>query len=99
MDVHNRRHHLSTLIVLKKNQLSQTKLSYLTDIGRMIRYDEIPNINTIRTNDPNQIERQIQVDTRQENCTDSYKIVDPIETNLIINDMKVLRALIDRNGK
>ncbi|CAF3535060.1 unnamed protein product [Rotaria sordida] len=100
MNVHNRRDRLSTLLKLKKNEICQTQLSCLIDIDEMIRCDELISPIVIRTNNPTQIERQIQVDTIKERFSGLFKTrIEKDSIINLINDEKILQALIDRDGQ
>ncbi|CAF0796021.1 unnamed protein product [Rotaria sordida] len=100
MNVHNRRDRLSTLLKLKKNEICQTQLSCLIDIDEMIRCDELISPIVIRTNNPTQIERQIQVDTIKERFSGLFKTrIEKDSIINLINDERILQALIDRDGQ
>ncbi|CAF3442232.1 unnamed protein product, partial [Rotaria sp. Silwood2] len=106
MNLHNRHDRLSTLLKLRKNEICQTQLSCLIDIDEMIQCDELVSPIIIQTNNPNQIERQIQVDTIKGHfnglCQTRIEIDDHIEKDSTINltnDERILQALIDRDGQ
>jgi hypothetical protein len=105
MNVHKHHDRLSTLLKLQINQTCQTQFSCLTNIDEMIQSEEISNATIIRTNNPSKIERQIQVDTIKgrfdDFCQVRIEIPDRIEKESIIgiiNDERILQALIDKDG-
>jgi hypothetical protein len=106
MNVRKRRDRLSTVLTLQTNQTCQTQLSCLIDSNKMIKGEELSNTTIIRTNNPNKIERQTQVDTIKgrfdDLCQVQIDIADHVEKDSIIsmmNDERILQALTDRDGK
>jgi hypothetical protein len=106
MNVRKHRDRLSTLLTLSTNKTCQTQLSCPVEIDKMIEYKELSDATIIRTNNPNKIERQIQVDTIKGHyddlCQIRIEISDHIEKTPkldIMNDERILRALTDRDGK
>jgi len=106
MNVRKRRERLSTLLTLQTDKTCQTQLSFLTNIDKMIKCEEVSNITIIKTNNPMKIERQIQVDTIKGRFDGLYQvhkeIPDRIETNSTsdaMNEERILQALTDRDGK
>jgi hypothetical protein len=106
MNGHKRRERLSILLTLQTNKTCQTQLSCLTDIDQTIKCEEVPNITTIKTNNPTKIGRQIQVNTIKGRFDGLYQvreeIPDRVETNStsdITNEERILQALTDRDGK
>jgi len=106
MNVRKRRDRLSTLLTLQTNKTCQTQLSCLTDIDQIIKFEEISNTTIIRTNNPTKIERQIQVNTIKDRFDDlsqvRIEIADRIEKDStidVMNEERILQALVDRDGK
>jgi hypothetical protein len=107
MNVRQHRNRLSTLLTFSTNKTCQTQLSCLKEIDKtMIEYKELSDVTIIRTNNPNKIERQIQVDTINGHfddlCQVRIEISDRIEKDSTVdrmNDERILRALTDRDGK
>jgi len=100
MNVRKRRDRLSTLLTLQTNKICQTQLSCLTDIDKMIKCEELSSTTIIRTNNPNKIERQIQVDTIKDRFDDLCQVrVEKDSTIGITNEERILQALTDRDGK
>ena len=106
MNARKHRNRLSTLLKLSISQASQTQLSCLVQIDANVDDEALPNVMMVPTKNPNQIERQIQVDTIQGHfddlCQVRIEIADQPEkspTSTVINDERILQALIDRDGK
>lgn len=106
MNARKRRDRLSTILKLSMSKTCQTQLSCLIQIDSIVDYENLPNVTMEPTNNPNKIDRQIQVDTIKGHfddlCQVRIEIVDQVEkqsTSNIIDDERILQALIDRDGK
>ncbi|UJR28800.1 hypothetical protein I4U23_010025 [Adineta vaga] len=103
MNAHKRRDRLSKLLPLRTNRRCQTHLSCLTNIDKVFRNEEISSMTVIRTNNPNRIERQIQVDTIKEEFGEVYiEIADHAEKDSTISGMddeRVFKALTDTDDQ
>lgn len=102
MNARKRHDRLSTLLLLPISKTCQTQLSCLSDIDKTISSHDFSNVTVVQTNNPNRIERQIQVDTIQGHYDDLCQVRIEIAENLErdpMNDEQILQALIDKDGK
>ena len=96
MTARKHRSRLTRLLPFQTNKLCQTDISCLKNIDQIIGHGAISSTIVIQTNNPERLERQIQVDTLTADACrlhiESHALTDAM------NEEKIYKALADRDG-